>query len=59
MIGTALNRGQLRGVGAVLLLYAGFVLKSRIEERFMVATFGQEYREYRQTTGAMIPRLRS
>ncbi len=57
-IGTALSRGQVRGIFAVLLLYAGFLLKSRIEEHFMIETFGHEYDVYRQTTGAILPRLR-
>jgi protein-S-isoprenylcysteine O-methyltransferase Ste14 len=58
LIGTAMNRGQLRGVIAVVLLWIGFTLKSRIEERFMTATFGPEYAEYSRTTGAMLPRIR-
>jgi protein-S-isoprenylcysteine O-methyltransferase Ste14 len=39
MIGTALSLGQLRGLTAVVLLWIGFTIKSRIEERFMTATF--------------------
>jgi protein-S-isoprenylcysteine O-methyltransferase Ste14 len=57
MLGTAINRGQLRGLVAVVLLWIGFVMKSRIEERFMTATFGPEYEEYSRTTGAIVPRL--
>jgi protein-S-isoprenylcysteine O-methyltransferase Ste14 len=41
----------------VLLLYAGFLLKSRIEEIYMGDTFGAQYEEYRRDTGALIPRL--
>ncbi|MGB7556055.1 MAG: isoprenylcysteine carboxylmethyltransferase family protein [Candidatus Korobacteraceae bacterium] len=58
MIGTALNRRQLRGFVAVVLLWIGFTIKSRIEERFMAATFGPEYEQYKSSTGAMVPRLR-
>jgi protein-S-isoprenylcysteine O-methyltransferase Ste14 len=57
MIGTALNRRQVRGVVAVVLLWVGFTIKSRIEERFMAATFGPEYDEYSRTTGAIVPKL--
>ena len=57
LIGTAINRGQLRGFVAVVLLWIGFTLKSRIEERFMTATFGTEYEEYKRTTGGIVPRL--
>jgi protein-S-isoprenylcysteine O-methyltransferase Ste14 len=58
MIGTAINIGQLRGVVAVVLLWIGFIMKSRIEERFMTNTFGAEYTEYSHTTGAIVPRLK-
>lgn len=58
MIGTALNRRTVRGVIAIVLLWVAFTLKSKIEERFMEATFGPEYDEYRRGTGALVPRLR-
>ena len=57
-IGTAIVRGQVRGIVAVVLLWIGFVMKSRIEERVMAATFGPEYEEYSRTTGAIVPRLK-
>jgi protein-S-isoprenylcysteine O-methyltransferase Ste14 len=59
MIGTALNRRTVRGLVAVVLLWVGFSIKSKIEERFMAATFGPEYERYKGSTGAMVPRLRS
>jgi protein-S-isoprenylcysteine O-methyltransferase Ste14 len=58
MLGTALVRHQVRGVIAVVLLYAGFKIKSKIEEQAMAATFGAQYAEYASTTGAIVPRLR-
>ncbi len=58
MLGTALERNQVRGLVAVVLLYAGFKVKSRIEERAMSNTFGAEYDEYSRSTGAILPRLR-
>lgn len=58
MLGTALARGQVRGLVAVALLYAGFKIKSKIEEQAMISTFGLEYDEYSRTTGAIVPRLR-
>ncbi len=57
MVGTAFERRQVRGIIAVVLLYAGFKLKSMIEERAMSATFGPEYADYSRTTGAILPRL--
>src|SRR5271169_400202 len=58
MIGTPINQGQFLGFIAVVLLWIGFSLKSRIEELFMVTTFGQEYEQYSRSTGAILPRLR-
>ncbi|MGA2902691.1 MAG: isoprenylcysteine carboxylmethyltransferase family protein [Candidatus Korobacteraceae bacterium] len=58
MLGTALERRQARGVVAVALLYAGFKIKSRIEERTMTNTFGAEYDDYSRSTGAIVPKLR-
>ncbi len=58
MLGTALERRELRGLLAVVLLYAGFRIKSRIEERAMVGEFGAAYDEYRRGTGAIFPRMR-
>jgi len=58
MLGTALERHQVRGLIAVVLLYIGFKIKSKIEEQTMAATFGTQYAEYTNTTGAIMPRLR-
>ncbi len=57
MLGTALVRHQLRGFIAVLVLWFAFRVKSRMEERFMLTTFGSEYEDYCQSTGGLIPRL--
>jgi protein-S-isoprenylcysteine O-methyltransferase Ste14 len=57
MFGTALNRGQLRGLIAVVLLYLGFKIKSKIEESVMISTFGAQYDAYRRNTGAIVPKL--
>ena len=56
-IGTAANIGQVRGLIAVALLYIAFIVRTSVEERFMVSTFGDEYQEYRKTSGRMIPGL--
>ena len=58
MIGTALARREPRGFLAVILLWLGFWIKSRMEEGFMLKTFGPEYEEYSRSTGALIQRLR-
>lgn len=58
MIGTALARREPRGLFAVVLLWLGFFIKSRMEEGFMRKTFGEQYKEYSRSTGALIPRMR-
>jgi len=58
MIGTALARSEPRGVFALILLWLGFWIKSRMEEGFMRKTFGEEYQEYSRSTGALVPRIR-
>ncbi len=57
LFGTAIVRHQVRGIIAVVLAYVGFKIKSRIEERTMISTFGAQYDEYSRTTGAIVPRL--
>ena len=52
-VAVAADRWQaLIGLGLVL---AGFWIKSRKEERWMVERFGAEYQEYRRRTRALIP----
>lgn len=56
--GTALGRGKPVGMLSIVLFWLGFSIKSRMEEKFMLQTFGPEYEEYTRTTGALIPKLR-
>lgn len=58
MVGTCLSNGRVRGALAVLFVWYAWTIKSRMEEEFMIRTFGAEYLHYRRTTGALIPRLR-
>ena len=58
LLGTALERRQVRGLIAVVLVYIGFKMKSKIEEHTMTNTFGAEYTDYSRTTGAIVPKLR-
>ena len=55
ILGSAVARGELRGVWAVLLCSFAFVRKLRIEERWMRQVFGAEYERYRTTVPALIP----
>lgn len=58
LFGTALVRHQLCGFVALALVYTAWKIKSRLEERMMISTFGSEYTAYASATGAMFPRLR-
>lgn len=57
MVGTAFINRHWAGVLAVGMMTAAFVVKSRIEERYMVRTFGSLYEEYRAHSGAFLPRF--
>jgi protein-S-isoprenylcysteine O-methyltransferase Ste14 len=57
MLGTAIVRAQVRGAIAVVLMYIGFKIKSKIEERMMTDSFGAEYDDYRSSTGGILPKL--
>ena len=55
ILGTAIARGELRGVWAIALCTAAFVTKLRTEERWMREVFGEEYARYRAAVPALIP----
>jgi protein-S-isoprenylcysteine O-methyltransferase Ste14 len=57
LFGTALVRDELSGFLALALVYTAWKIKSRLEERMMISTFGSEYTAYARVTGAMFPRL--
>lgn len=56
-LGTALVVGEWRGILAVLLLLAAHSGKAVREESFMTREFGEEYTNYRRSTGFLFPRL--
>jgi protein-S-isoprenylcysteine O-methyltransferase Ste14 len=55
-LGTALGQGELGGLLALLLAFGALLLKSRIEEARMRATFA-DYAHYAQRTAALVPFL--
>jgi protein-S-isoprenylcysteine O-methyltransferase Ste14 len=57
VIGTATILGEWRGLAAIALFAIAHGLKARKEERFLSAEFGEEYRQYRERTGSLLPRL--
>ena len=57
LLGTAIANGEWRGLVAVAIAAAAFAYKLSLEERWMVETFGSEYRDYRKKVAALIPFL--
>jgi protein-S-isoprenylcysteine O-methyltransferase Ste14 len=55
MFGTAIFFGTFRGLVAVALTFAGWWLKSQMEEAFLLQQFGPQYREYQRQVKALIP----
>ena len=55
--GTAIARGEWRGLLAVLIVFAALWRKLRIEERWLGETFGEDYAKYRTEVAALIPFL--
>jgi protein-S-isoprenylcysteine O-methyltransferase Ste14 len=55
MLGPALVMGQWRCLFAVALAFATLWRKYRLEERFMVELFGEQYSAYQQHVPALIP----
>jgi protein-S-isoprenylcysteine O-methyltransferase Ste14 len=55
ILGSAIARGELRGVWALVLCTTAFVVKLRLEERWMRQLFGNEYDRYSAEVPALIP----
>ena len=54
-IGSALARGEWRGVFAVFIAWAALWRKLRLEERWMVERFGEQYTAYSRRVPALMP----
>jgi protein-S-isoprenylcysteine O-methyltransferase Ste14 len=54
-VGSAIARGEWRGVIAVLLAVAALWRKLRFEERWMRERFGERYDAYADRVPALIP----
>jgi protein-S-isoprenylcysteine O-methyltransferase Ste14 len=54
-VGSAIARGEWRGILAVALGFWAFRRKSRVEERLMREQFGAAYEEYSQHVAGIIP----
>jgi protein-S-isoprenylcysteine O-methyltransferase Ste14 len=55
MLGSALQRGEMRSFVGVLICGLSFWLKTRGEEQFMVQRFGDEYLQYCRKVKALAP----
>lgn len=56
-VGTALTVGQWRGILGVVIVYLTLRMKSAMEERYMLETFGDSYRQYQHEVPALVPCL--
>lgn len=54
-VGSAVARGEWRGVLAVIIVIAALWRKWRLEERWLAESFGPAYGEYRKVSWALIP----
>lgn len=55
LLGSAIVRGEWRGLFAVMVAFVALWRKSRLEERWLGDLFGSEYTNYSQDVAALIP----
>ncbi|MBW8773277.1 MAG: isoprenylcysteine carboxylmethyltransferase family protein, partial [Gemmatimonadetes bacterium] len=55
ILGTGLAGGKVHALLAFPIALIALWLKSRLEERWMVAEFGERYEAYRKSSSAIIP----
>jgi protein-S-isoprenylcysteine O-methyltransferase Ste14 len=55
--GTAIVIGELWAFLLILFVMAGFLMKIRVEEKFLLEEFGEAYVQYRKEVKALIPYL--
>lgn len=54
-VGCAIALDQWLGLLTFVIVLAGFLYKLHLEERWMIETFGDAYRDYRNHSNALIP----
>jgi protein-S-isoprenylcysteine O-methyltransferase Ste14 len=54
-VGTAIAIGQVRGLVALVLIFASLWYKLSLEEKWMRGQFGDSYLRYQQQTKALVP----
>jgi protein-S-isoprenylcysteine O-methyltransferase Ste14 len=55
MLGSAIGSGELGALLGVVVGFAGFLAKARLEESFLLAQFPEAYWEYRRRVKTLIP----
>jgi protein-S-isoprenylcysteine O-methyltransferase Ste14 len=55
--GTALARGEIRGVISFTIVFAAFYLKARKEEKYLEQEFGKDFQVHLNRTGMFLPRI--
>lgn len=56
-VGNALIVGDYRAIIAVIIVFVSLWFKLKKEEKVLIETFGEQYRDYRKRTSALIPFL--
>jgi protein-S-isoprenylcysteine O-methyltransferase Ste14 len=54
-VGSGVALDEWRGLLAFMIVFAGLCYKLRLEERWMIETFGDAYLDYRKHSKALIP----
>jgi protein-S-isoprenylcysteine O-methyltransferase Ste14 len=57
IVGSAIARGEWRGLAAIVVAFVSLWRKLRLEERWMSEVFGEAYARYRAEVRALIPLL--
>jgi len=57
VMGSAVVAGDYRALLAVVLVWVGLILKARREEKLLSEHFGEAFVQYRQRTGALVPKF--
>jgi len=57
LLGSAVARGEWRGLLAVALVFAALWHKLRLEEKWMRAQFGEPYEAYARRVAALVPHI--
>jgi protein-S-isoprenylcysteine O-methyltransferase Ste14 len=55
LAGTAVGYGYVGGLLAMVVAFAAWLAKARLEESFLMAEFGAAYGEYRREVKTLIP----